>query len=245
MLSVNAGGCLVGEGNGCHIASTRAGRRKDRSAGHLRVSLQHPAIGRQQVIQRRNNLRGSAGVWLNDRMDYLGKETQEHLVRTTCEPESWVVEYPVVVPVVVGHSVLTDITVRRLEAPICRGQRLQVVETSQEGDFTQSTPPGPTLSPQVIEDVATRHLTDASRPVPAIVERVIEELHHEVSIAAPTINRRDRQLSPVGPAARSLPRRRGLRTDLIMRIPWSGATDPGMEHPAPREAVTPWTARRP
>ena len=199
------------------------------------MSLQHPAIGRQQVIQRRNNLRGSAGVWLNDRMDYLGKETQEHLVRTTREPESWVVEYPVVVPVVVGYTVLTDITVCRLETPICRGQRLQIIETSQEGDFTQSTPPGPALSPQVIEDVATRHLTDTSRPVPAIVERVIEELHHEVSIAAPTVNRRDRQLSPSWPRyPLSLRENRGLRHGPDdARIPWSGATDPGMEHPAP------------
>ena len=143
-----------------------------------------------------------------------------------------------VVPVVVGHSVLTDITVRRLETSICRGQRLQVVETSQEGDFTQSTPPGHTLSPQVIEDVATRHLTDTSRPVPAIVERVIEELHHEVSIAAPRVNRRDRQLSPSWPRRPlSLPRRRGLRHGPDdARIPWSGATDPGMEHPAPQRS---------
>ena len=109
---------------------------------------------------------------------------------------------------------------------------------NQVDTATQSTPPGPALSPQVIEDVATRHLTNTSRPVPAIVERVIEELHHEVSIAAPTVNRRDRQLSPSWPRYPLSPAKTEASvTDLMMRafpgqvrriLEWS------IQHPAKR-----------
>jgi hypothetical protein len=79
--------------------------------------------------------------------------------------------------------VLTDVAICCRETLIGRRQRLQVIKPTQEGDLGHPAPPGSTLGPQVVEDVAPRHLADPPRPVRALVKQIVIDLGHVASVA--------------------------------------------------------------
>lgn len=105
-------------------------------------------------------------------------------MRAAVEFETRVVEDPVVVPVAVSNAVLGDVAPCGHETPVGRRERLQVVETAEEGDLGEPAKPWGALGSQVVEDVAARYLGDPPGPIRALVKRVVLELCHGPSVTA-------------------------------------------------------------
>jgi len=94
-------------------------------------------------------------------MDDLAEEAEEGLVISVREIETWIVENPVILPVVVIDPVLPDVTCSVLEASIRRGKARQIKEPGEETRLLEAAAPVDSLDLDGVDNVPPSDLGDS------------------------------------------------------------------------------------
>src|SRR5215213_1757705 len=81
---------------------------------------QPPSIRKQQTVECVHDLCDVFLIWPDHRMNHLTQKLKQHVIGSPAEPKSCIGEDPVIVPVVVIHSVLPDVLSCCPEPPVSR-----------------------------------------------------------------------------------------------------------------------------